>query len=218
MATTAQISANRKNAALSTGPRTAEGKHKVAANATRHGLSGAHIVLHGEDPAQYDALRNELALDLHPSGVTENFLVDQIAQAQWKLMRIARIEACEFTPHPDYADQFPKDGNPDEVNAAIYASDCSNSQIFLKFARYESAARRAYHQALNQLLKLQATRRKLRQEESVQAAQPQPAQPNTANYKTNPILPDPDPAIPIDRLQLLQKTIQRATQLEDFLE
>ncbi|MBM3814802.1 MAG: hypothetical protein FJW20_24515 [Acidimicrobiia bacterium] len=184
MSSNAQISANRRNAQHSTGPRTIEGKQKVAANATRHGLSGQHIILHGEDPAEYDALRYELALDLHPNGVTENFLVDQIAQSQWKLMRIARIEACEFTPHPDYVDQFPKDGDPDAVNAAIYASDCANNQIFLKFARYESAARRAYHQALNQLLKLQAIRRKL--------AQIPAPQTDAAHYKTNPIPPSSD--------------------------
>ena len=213
MATTAQIKANRNNAALSTGPRSVEGKQKVSTNATKHGLSGAHIIIHGEDPAQYDALRNELGHDLNPSGVTENFLVDQIAQAQWKLMRIARIDACQFRPSPEFLENHPEE-SPDDVAGAIFYHDCNGPQLILKLSRYESAARRAYHQALNQLLKLQATRRKL--------AQTPAPQPDTANYKTNPIPPAPAPAsapsLPIDRAQILEKHIERMIQLNDLIE
>jgi hypothetical protein len=40
MATKAQIRANRRNAEKSTGPRTDEGRTKVAQNAVKHGLLG----------------------------------------------------------------------------------------------------------------------------------------------------------------------------------
>lgn len=44
MTTLAKIQANRRNVALSTGPRTAEGKVVVARNATTHGIFAAVTV------------------------------------------------------------------------------------------------------------------------------------------------------------------------------
>src|SRR4051812_48255932 len=43
--TQVQIEANRRNAALSTGPRTDEGKERSRRNALKHGLAGRGIVL-----------------------------------------------------------------------------------------------------------------------------------------------------------------------------
>ena len=51
MASSAQILANQKNAMLSTGPKTPEGKSAAARNSIRHGLSGAFRVLANEDEA-----------------------------------------------------------------------------------------------------------------------------------------------------------------------
>ena len=51
MATAAQIQANQHNAQLSTGPRTAEGKARSAANSTRHGFCSQSVLLPGDDPA-----------------------------------------------------------------------------------------------------------------------------------------------------------------------
>jgi hypothetical protein len=45
MATAAQIHANRANAQKSTGPRTAEGKAKVAQNAVQHGLLAQRTIV-----------------------------------------------------------------------------------------------------------------------------------------------------------------------------
>ena len=51
-----KLAANRANAARSTGPRTAEGKARVAMNALRHGLASHAPLLPGEEPAELDAL------------------------------------------------------------------------------------------------------------------------------------------------------------------
>ena len=50
MASDAQIEANRANAQKSTGPRTAEGKAKVAPNAIKHGLLAEQVVVKDEAP------------------------------------------------------------------------------------------------------------------------------------------------------------------------
>jgi len=56
MATPSQIDANRRNALLSTGPRTAEGKSASSANALKHGLSAAFRVFPGESQQEFDSL------------------------------------------------------------------------------------------------------------------------------------------------------------------
>jgi len=48
MTTLAKIEANRRNAGLSTGSRTAEGRAAVARNATRHGIFSVGPVLPGD--------------------------------------------------------------------------------------------------------------------------------------------------------------------------
>ena len=60
MASVAQIEANRLNAQKSTGPRTPEGKEKASRNAVKHGLLAGQMVIHGEDPREYDSYRAEL--------------------------------------------------------------------------------------------------------------------------------------------------------------
>ena len=45
MATPSQINANQVNAQQSTGPRSPEGKARVAQNALRHGLTARHLFL-----------------------------------------------------------------------------------------------------------------------------------------------------------------------------
>ncbi len=60
MSSQAQVSANRKNAQKSTGPRTPEGKAVVSENAVKHGLSARKVVIHGEDRAEFDRFRGQL--------------------------------------------------------------------------------------------------------------------------------------------------------------
>jgi hypothetical protein len=153
MATSAQFAANQRNAALSTGPRSPEGKEKVGANAVSHGLAGRHIVLPGEDPAEFDALLEALRAEHNADTPTLNFLVQEMAHAQWKLIRIASIEqqilAAAFSPENESASSplaqlFLKGGSPDDA--------------LQQLTRYEASARRAYYQALKQITAFQSSR------------------------------------------------------------
>ena len=67
----AQVNANRLNATLSTGPRTAEGKKRSALNALRHGLSAQIVVLPNEDLQAYLAFGQRWVADLAPRGELE---------------------------------------------------------------------------------------------------------------------------------------------------
>ena len=59
----------------------------------KHGLTSAQIVIKGEDPAAYDALRADLIAKYNPTDELEAMLVEQIAQNWWRLTRARRIEA-----------------------------------------------------------------------------------------------------------------------------
>ncbi len=95
MTTQAQTKANRNNAKKSTGPRTEDGKARVAKNALKHGLLARDTVLPGEDPAEFDRQLSALEADIHPANSLEFELVRQIADAQWRPILLWRtLPAC----------------------------------------------------------------------------------------------------------------------------
>jgi len=93
MATQKQIDANRRNAQLSTGPRTPEGKAAVRLNALRHGLRARTVVLPGEDRQEFYRLCDLLEQEWQPRTSTELFYLEQMAVSQWKLTRMEVGEA-----------------------------------------------------------------------------------------------------------------------------
>ena len=90
MATDAQIEANRINAQKSTGPRTVDGKAKVAQNAVKHGLLAEDAVIRGESVEDFSAHREEVFADLRPVGTMESMLAERVASLMWRLQRLRR--------------------------------------------------------------------------------------------------------------------------------
>jgi hypothetical protein len=150
MASPAQIAANRQNALRSTGPVTASGKSASSANAFRHGLTSARIVIPGEDPAEYDAMREDL-LRLHaPANAIERALVEELAASSWRLQRAHRVETAVLTkwsadaPDPD---------------AAIAAAMLEKPKELDRLIRYITAHERAFYRAMDKLAKVQKERK-----------------------------------------------------------
>jgi len=84
MATEAQIEANRRNAAKSTGPRTPEGKARVRRNATRHGLCSGIALMSEEGSVlknDFKLLLEDLREEHQPNGPTEDILVFKMAES-----------------------------------------------------------------------------------------------------------------------------------------
>src|SRR5438477_448622 len=88
MASERQIAANRENAQKSTDPKTPEGRATVRVNGIEHGLSPETLVLHGEDPADFEDLVDSLQAQHQPATPTEEILVRQIGMASWRLLRL----------------------------------------------------------------------------------------------------------------------------------
>ena len=92
-----QLAANRANAALSTGPRTPEGKARSSQNARKHGFTASNFgILAMEDLDEIENLKQDLIEAHQPVNNQELFALEQIAIAQQSLRRAARMEAGLF--------------------------------------------------------------------------------------------------------------------------
>jgi hypothetical protein len=91
-----QTAANRANARHSTGPKTPEGKAAAGRNAIRHGLLTRDVVLPEEDAEAFEDLRNRVWANFSPVGPVEEFQVDRVVNAMWRLRRLERAETALF--------------------------------------------------------------------------------------------------------------------------
>ena len=98
LGTTSQekIEANRKNAQLSTGPKTEEGKKMSSSNAMTHGLLAKEVVITTgegkEDEAEFQSLLAGLRDYYHPVGIVEDLRVQELAASDWRTARALRCE------------------------------------------------------------------------------------------------------------------------------
>ena len=140
MATPSQINANQVNAQQSTGPRSPEGKARVAQNALRHGLTARHLVIREDEREEFTALEQSLAAELDPQGAVEILTFHEVLHAAWNLHRFRRVEAeCSLGGMQDYIDP--------EATAVLD-----------RLTRYQARAQRAYYRSLQELRILQTNR------------------------------------------------------------
>ena len=123
MSTDHQIAANRANARLSTGPRTADGKARSAPNNLRHGLASGRLIISGENPADFDELVEGLRAEYNPATPTEDHLILRMAQHFWLSQRAIRLQ-----------------------NDAFLAGYTPDKLVLL--LRYQTSNDRGYHQCL----------------------------------------------------------------------
>ena len=145
MATSAQFLANRNNAALSTGPRTPDGKAASSRNATKHGLSSAFKVLAHEDQQEFDGLLEDMRVCYRPRDIHQKLLVDQMAKSQWLLARAQRLQTVAY----DLLAGAQNDSDPD--TAIVKAMRAANPDIIGRLERYVASAERSFYKAHREL-------------------------------------------------------------------
>jgi hypothetical protein len=91
-----QIEANHRNAQLSTGPITEEGKKKSRQNAVRHGLTAETVIDALEDAEDYAAFEMVVTADYDAQSAVERELVLRLASLLWRLRRATAIESGLF--------------------------------------------------------------------------------------------------------------------------
>ena len=188
----ARLRANRDNAKKSTGPRTAEGKHRSSQNALKHGLTATDITPRGEDLDAFPAVLESLLESFNPSSAAEASLIKRMAGLQVRLDRCARMETGLIDL--DMPDITP-DATQEEINCAMARSFTYRDADFNNLSRYEANLSRAYDRAFKQLLTL----RKEQLDPGPEPA-PQPGPqlvPSPVPDETNPIAVDNnEPAAP----------------------
>ena len=137
MSTAAQIAANQMNAQRSTGPQTVEGKSAAAQNNFRHGLRGKFSILPTEDPQDFTSLFEGLREEHRPATLTEQLLVDRMAEHEWLSRR------AQFL-----------------MDRALTVKGTDDEKALGLWLRYQATHDRGFHKCLAQLLKLRNEKRK----------------------------------------------------------
>ena len=101
-----QIEANRRNARLSTGPVTEEGKRTSRQNAVRHGLTAETVITALEDAEDYAAFEMAVTADYDAQSAVERELVLRLASLLWRLRRATTIESGLFKIQARHLLQF----------------------------------------------------------------------------------------------------------------
>ena len=179
MPTEKQLIANRANAALSTGPRTPEGKIRAALNSRKHGFTADHFsVITIEDRDAVLRLRADLLALYQPINSQELFAVERIALAQHSLLRLARLETGllsvalnksydsrgERRYIPTHDDTPGLDPEYEKVMSRIYCLSSGFHDMnaarptWSLFLRYQAQAERHYRRALDELERLKQLR------------------------------------------------------------
>src|SRR6266852_6246339 len=91
-----QLDANRRNAQLSTGPQTPEGRAAVRYNAVTHGLTAQYAVLPQENKEEFEDLFASFEAEYQPSGPTESLLLKQMVINAWRIQRLQGMETSFF--------------------------------------------------------------------------------------------------------------------------
>jgi hypothetical protein len=139
MRTKKQSAASRRNARKSTGPKTPEGKATASMNALRHGLRARRAILPDEHPEDFSQIHDGLQDLYQPQNQAEQYLVDQAALAQWKLVRAENFEADCYADEPS-----PK----------------GRAAILDRMSQLECRLDRAYTKAYKELERIKAARQK----------------------------------------------------------
>jgi hypothetical protein len=99
-------------------------------NSFKHGLASAQLIIPGEGSAAFDALLTDLLAEHQPANSTEQLLILEMAQSYWLTQRAIRFQNQCFAP------------------------EGVNEKRLALFLRYQTTHERAFHKALNTLIRL----------------------------------------------------------------
>jgi hypothetical protein len=159
MSSERRIQANRANAAKSTGPLTVQGKRNSSRNSLQHGMLARAIVLDSESTVRFTALLTALTEELQPQTGVESALVENMAVARWRQMRLWGMEkagiANEIQKQESSADSQDTLSRDAPTRAALaFRTLSDNSRSLELMNRYEGRYERQYGRALDRLIQL----------------------------------------------------------------
>ena len=160
--TTTKSASNRENAQHSTGPKTAEGKAKVSANALKTGYFANVERLNPHDSPAYQSTVEDLRMGLQPDGPVEEQLIRELAMFRARLLR---LEAAEYALI--CSEMETNTGDAREVAAAYL----NNAAALEHLQKAEVHLRRAYNRTWDRLERMQKERRKMPLDQALKQTQ-----------------------------------------------
>jgi hypothetical protein len=139
--------------------------------------SGMATILPSESVEDIEEIENELNEEFEPTTPAEQFLVDQMIHARWKLARTHRLEAQAFANLV---------GNEDGSDTGVLKVLKVPGNIFDKLDKMAAALDRAYSKAVRDLAQLRANARKRKNKTKPKPAASRSLPPNSPKYKTKP--------------------------------
>jgi hypothetical protein len=159
MSTPNRTEINRANSQHSTGPKTQAGKSRTCLNALRHGLTGQLIVMPNEDLEAYKRHVASFTDEYHPEGATESHLVQALADASWRLNRVAVLETNLLTLGMTHPTPFTIAPQHVQDAMSIVAALESQSKALANLSMHSQRLSRQFERTVMQLRELQKTRR-----------------------------------------------------------
>lgn len=153
LSTPLQIAASRANGAKSKGPVTVQGKFNSARNRLRHALLARTIVLEDEAKERFRELLDALMEEYHPATTTQVMLIETMAIARWRLLRIWTLQKISL--EREMAMQDPSLGPPEVLATLAFAKSAHTPEPEL-LLRYETTYDRQFTRALKALRALQS--------------------------------------------------------------
>jgi len=92
-----QRAANRRNAQLSTGPRTPEGRAISSRNSQQHGVLSQRVTTDVEKNEIYERMLNSFMAEYGPRSETEILLVERLANLFWRERRLIQTERSQLS-------------------------------------------------------------------------------------------------------------------------
>ncbi len=159
-ATAAQIAASQANAKLSTGPATAEGKQRSAANATTHGATSKKALMPWESLEEYQAFSESVFRDYRPANEHEKLLAKMVVDTTWRYKRIIAAEDLVMAAGPDPeqpGNEIPLAGENTAPVIQLFLRPSGQKSLNLML-RYLRDAERAMFKARAELERIQKLR------------------------------------------------------------
>lgn len=148
MASERQIAANRKNALLSTGPKSEEGKAVVGRNAVQHGILTKQVYTDDDTREEFSKFQTSFYLEFCPQSNLEAFLLERVITCAWWLNLVMKVEAEMFRGDAVW-------GVPKRIKGAFEGHAYNYMSVI---SRYENAIERSFYKALAEFKQAQEKR------------------------------------------------------------
>src|SRR5262245_17880967 len=142
------------------------GRENAEVFALQHGLFAAQVTMLHEDPAAFQEMRSALLTDYQPANHVELMMAEEVARCQWRMLRAHSMETALLDNRVLATAKQMKvewEGRHRNINcdegiaAALEKVETKRFSLFLDYIR---RAERSYYQAVRQIERTQAERRK----------------------------------------------------------